>query len=64
MNPHIITNLTLEEMLDAEYLTKYGSSPWTQTGYRYGRKIELLDFFLICGQMASDLFKKLKIVVY
>lgn len=129
MNPHIITNPDLEEMLDAEYLSadlkelaalicpnvpsrknerlqaivqtlfadlqgifdklhlsgqqavsetvhtwngtfelrmfvnKYGSSPWTQAGDRYGRKIELLDLFLIRGRMASDLFKKLKKVV-
>lgn len=45
------------------FINKYGSSPWTQTENKYGRKIELLDLFLIRGQMPSDLLKKLKIVV-
>lgn len=129
MNPHIIANPALEEMLDAEYLSadlkelaalicpnvpsrknerlqaivqtlfadlqgifdklhlpgqqavaetvhtwngtfesrmfvnKYGYSPWSKTEDKYGRKIELLDLFLIRGRMASDLVKKLKRVV-
>ena len=45
------------------FVNKYGSSPWTQTGERYTRKKELLDLFLIRGRMASDLLKKLKIIV-
>lgn len=44
------------------FVNKYGSSPWTQKGDRYGRKKELLDLFLISGRMPSDLLEKLKIV--
>lgn len=45
------------------FVNKYGSSPWSQTEDSYGRKKVLLDLFLIRGQMAADLFKKLKTVV-
>ena len=45
------------------FVNKYGSSPWTEMGDRYTRKKELLDLFLIRGRMASDLLKKLKIIV-
>lgn len=44
------------------FVNKYGSSPWTQTKERYGRKKELLDLFLIRGQIPADLFEKLKLV--
>ncbi len=44
------------------FVNKYGSTPWSQTKDRYGRKKELLDLFLIRGQIPSDLFEKLKLV--
>lgn len=45
------------------FVNKYGSSPWTHAGESYQRKRELLDIFLISGQMPSDLFKKLATIV-
>lgn len=45
------------------FVNKYGSSPWSRPKDSYGRKKVLLDLFLLRGQMAADLFMKLKAFV-
>lgn len=42
------------------FINKYKSTPWTETSKGYGRKIELLDLFLIRGGLPSDLLEKLR----